>query len=97
MRSGPRSVRGPSNSCPRFVRGGLQKNPNHRETMKPIRPDSMPGFHEMVTLQDRRTFPYKEEVGGSSPSTPTEMPRYCWAFFVFGIRTTMSWSRFGRE
>ena len=32
-----------------------------------------------------RYFPYKEEVGGSSPSTPTESAFDCWVFFSFRL------------
>ncbi len=40
-------------------------------------------------------FPYKEEAGGSNPSTPTEKPCYCWAFFVLGTLTARR--RIGRD
>ena len=58
--------------CPWFVREALQKYSNHRETMQPIEPVSVRSFNDLGTLQDQLIFSYKEEVGGSNPSTPTE-------------------------
>jgi len=71
-------------SFPRFVRGRLQKDSNHRARMQSITPVRMGSFNDLGTPQDQLIFPYKEEVGGSTPSTPTENAFDYWDFSVSG-------------